>query len=85
MRKKTAYKVKMTYPNGRKDYLLDYDYETPLLFKTRQEATEAAEEEVTACMTGAEVLNMSDPVENPYDEKEMLNGFDFEIIEVTVD
>lgn len=77
-KKGIKYKVTLYFPDSTED-----DYELEDLYDTEEEATEAALNAMNDFETGAEVLYLSDPVENPYDEDEGLH-IEYDIEEVDV-
>ena len=68
------YRAIVTYPDGEEEILED-------LFDTEEEAREAALYAISCWDTGAEILNMSNPGDNPYDP-DAVNDADYYIEEV---
>ena len=67
----SKYKVTIHFP--------DEDLELEDLYDTEEEASEAALEAISACETGAETLNWSNPGDYEYNEE------DFDDVEYDID
>ncbi len=70
----SKFRAIVTYPGGEEEILED-------LFDTEEEAREAALYAISCWDTGAEILNMSNPGDYPYDPDDV-NDAEYEIEEV---
>lgn len=62
-------------------YEPDFEEYEDEVFETEEEAQECMDTIVSECRTGAEVLNMSNPGDYPYDEDDDFD-IDYEIVEI---
>lgn len=70
----------MIYSDGDEEMLMADESYDDAIFESEEDAEEAGLEACGNARVGAEILNMSNPGDYPYDEEEF--DVDFEIIEI---
>lgn len=74
------YKVKILYGNDEEDILMADGSYDDAIFDNESDAEEAGQEACSNCELGAQILNMSNPGDYPYDKDTFF--VDYEIIEI---